>query len=261
MKLGASLFTLTILAAAQTPAPTKPEAPIEFDVASIKLNKSGSGSSGVHQSNGLWRGNNNTVKSLIVNAYDILPDQISSAPAWIDAERYDIDAKYDRDPAISGAEDSKQTKLRLQALLKSRFQLEVHRQTKEWQAYALLGGKKGPKLTPTERKEGSSINSNNGHMVCQGVSMDGLARSLAATLGRPVANETGLEGRFDFTLDYEPEGRIRLTDDSKSVTTNLDARGPSLFTALQDQIGLKLESKKVPVEMLIVDRIERPSDN
>ena len=254
-----ALLCAGVVLNAQT-APT-PAAPVEFDVASIKPNKTGNNSSGVHQSNGLWRGNNNTVKSIITMAYDVLPDQISGGPSWIDADRFDIEAKYDQDPKVSNADDGKQTRLRLQALLASRFQLEIHRQTKEWQAYALIEAKKGPKLTPTVRKEGSSTNTNNGHMECKGVDMERLARVLSDRLGRPVANETAIVGRFDFFLDFEPEPQASRMSEKNNPISASDSTRPSLFTALQDQLGLKLESKKVPVEMLIIDRVERPSEN
>ena len=100
----------------------------------------------------------------------------------------------------------------------------------------------------------------NGHLECAGVSMDNLARGLTARLSRPVVNETGLEGRFDFTLDYDPEVAPGVGD-KEIAASGSDVAKPSLFTAIQDQLGLKLESKKVPVEMLVIDRIARPGEN
>jgi len=233
----------------------------EFDVASIKPNKSNSTRSGVNHNGGLWRAENNTVKSLIISAYEVLPEQIVGAPSWVDADRFDIEAKYEKDPALSSKQDDQLTHLRIRALLENRFQIKIHREPKEWQAYVLVPGKKGPKLTPTERKDnGSSSRQNNGHWECEGVNMDTFARSIAFRLGRPVANETGLDGRFDFTLDFEPEGQVRLGDKDNPIS-GVEAKGPSLFSAIQDQLGLKLESRKVPVDMLVVDRIERPSEN
>jgi uncharacterized protein (TIGR03435 family) len=214
----------------------------------------------VTQNKGLYRAENNTAKSVIVSAYDVLPEQISGAPAWIDSDRFDIEARYERPEGLSGTEDGRQIRLRLQALLESRFQLKVHREPREWQAYVLVVAKKGAKLKPTERRTGgSSSHQNNGHWESQGFDMDGLARSLAFRVGRPVRNETGLEGRFDFTLDFEPDiPAAQFGDNSKP---GAELKGPSLFTALQDQLGLKLEPRKVPVELLVVDRIERPSEN
>ena len=232
----------------------------EFDVAAIKPNKMGGKRSGVDSAPGLWKADNVTVKSVIMNAYEVLPDQISGAPSWLDSERFDIEAKFEQDPAESKLDESKQTKLRLQALLASRFQFQMHRETREWQSYVLVKGKKGLKLTPTKRTEGSSMHSNNGHLECNGVNMENLARGLAGRLGRPIVDETGLDGRFDFTLDFEPDAPARAGD-KDNPAGGVDANRPSLFTALQDQLGLKLESRKAQVEFLVVDRIERPSGN
>ena len=232
----------------------------EFEVASIKPNKSSGNNSGIHNSNGLWRANNITVKSLMINAFEVLPEQIAGAPSWIDSENFDIEARYETDPALSKSDNSKSNSLRLQALLASRFGLAFHRETKEWQSYVLVAGKKGPKLTPTEMKEGAPMRSSNGHMECKGATIENLARNLAFRLGRPVVDETGLEGRFDFTLDFEPESAARM-DDKQNPIAGVDAKGPSLFSAVQDQLGLKLESRKAPVVMLVVDRIAHPSDN
>jgi uncharacterized protein (TIGR03435 family) len=233
---------------------------VEFEVAAIKPNLQGGKRSGIDNTQGFWKADNVTVRFLITYAYQVLPDQISGAPAWLDADRYDIEARYEQDAALSGKQDAEQTRMRLQALLASRFQFEMHRQSKEWQAYVLVAGKKGAKLTPTERKEGSSMHSNNGHLEAQGVSMEDFARGLAARLTRPVINETGLEGRFDFKLDYDPEVAARMGE-KENPSPGADVQSPSLFTALQDQLGLKLESKKVPVEFLVIERVERPSGN
>ena len=252
------LFAFAILAF-QLPAQQRPSA-VEFEVASIKPNKSNSNSSGIHNNDGSWRAENNTVKSLIVNAFDVLPEQITGAPAWIDSERFDIQAKYDKDPGLSGKDDRLQTQLRLRALLESRFEFKLHREIKEWQAYVLVTGKKGPKLTPTTKTEGSSMRTSNGHMECGGVTMESLARSMGFRLGRPVVDETGLEGRFDFTLEFEPERAAGAVEKAAPIG-GVDVAKPSLFTAVQDQLGLKLGSRKAPVEMLVVDRVSRPSEN
>ena len=245
-----------LLSAQQQPAK------VEFDVASIKPNKSDSNSSSMNDSDGYWRCVNTSVKSIFLNAFDVLPEQIVNAPAWVDSERFDIQARYEKDASLSGMDSALQMKARLRALLESRFDFKMHRETREWQAYALVPGKKGPKLTPTARKEGgSSTRTNNGHMEAQGTTMDNLARNLALRLGRPVVNETGLDGRFDFTLDFESESKqVRIADKDSPIAGVEDPK-PSLFTALQDQLGLRLEARKAQVEMLVIDRIARPSDN
>ena len=253
-------YLLPLLAAAAFSLAAQQHTVFEFDVAAIKHNKMGGKRSGFDSTPGLWKADNVTVKSVIMNAYEVLTDQISGAPSWLDSERFDIEAKFEQDPGTSKQDESKEARLRLQALLASRFQFQMHRETREWQAYVLVKGKKGPKLTPTKRSEGSSMHSNNGHLECNGVSMENLARGLAGRLGRPVVNETGLEGRFDFTLDFEPDAPVRAAD-KDNLAGGVDANRPSMFTALQDQLGLKLESRKANVEFLVVDRVERPSGN
>ena len=235
---------------AQTPAAA------EFEVASIKPNKSASGGVSIHHSDGLWRATNISVKTLLQNAYDVLPEQVQGAPTWIESERFDIEAKFEVNP---GGDKGNVNAQRLQALLASRFQLRVHRQTKEWQAYALVVAKNGHKLTPA-KEERDSMRSTNGHMEFKGVDLENLARNLAGRLGRPVSNQTGIDGKFDFVLDFEPEGQARPPD-KDNPAPGADSRKPSLFTAVQDQLGLKLESRKAPVEMLVIDRVDRPTDN
>ena len=233
------------------------QAAAEFDIASIKPNKSSSNSSRISSSKGIFRASNISAKALLLNAFDVLPEQISGAPAWIDDDRFDIEAKAEYDP-VTGEESSRMQQ-RLQALLASRFEFKMHRETREWQVYSLVAGKNGPKLTPSEEK-GSSTRVGNGHMEAKGITMDSLAYSLAGWLGRPTVNKTGLEGKFNLTLDFEPERSVRVVGGAEPIA-GVDVARPSLFTAVQDQLGLKLESRKAPVEMLVVDHIARPTDN
>jgi uncharacterized protein (TIGR03435 family) len=127
-------------------------------------------------------------------------------------------------------------------------------------SYVLVTAKSRLKLTRSEKKDGSSMRKVNGHWECKGVDLEGLAQSLTAQLGRHVVNQTGIEGRFDFTLDLEPEETARGDDIAKPVP-GAYAPKASLFTAIQDQLGLKLESRRATVELLMVDRVERPSEN
>ena len=234
----------------------QPVAPVEFDVVSIKPNKSGDNHSGTHDGHGTWRATNTTVKSILIRAFGVLPEQIVGAPAWVDSDAFDIEAKAEYDSS-----DSETMNRRLQAMLASRFQLQIHRETRQLQTYALLVGKKGAKqMTPAVNKDGTSTNTNNGHMEAKGITMEGLAQRLAFWLGRVTVNETGLEGRFDLTLDFEPERSAKITAANTPIA-GVDSSKPTLMTAVQDQLGLKLESRKAPVEMLVVDRISRPSDN
>jgi uncharacterized protein (TIGR03435 family) len=137
----------------------------------------------------------------------------------------------------------------LQTLLAERFKLAVHRETKMLPVYELVTAKSGSKLRQAETREGSSISSGGGKMTVRHVSMPGFATALSRHIGRPVFDKTGIDGAFDFTLEYAPDGA--------------DSAGrPSIFTALQEQLGLRLEAAKGPVEILVIDRANKvPTDN
>jgi uncharacterized protein (TIGR03435 family) len=179
----------------------------------------------------------------------VLPDEVSVPPSaatggWIDSQRFDISAKSEG----HGPVDKEQSNLMLRQLLADRFGLVFHRETKELVVYSLVVGKNGPKLKEggTEGPYLSGLAP--GKLVGTRASMASLTRALSRSLGRPVKDETGLRGQYDFTLVWSP-------DDAA------DASGPSLFTAVQDQLGLRLESKKAPVETIVIDHLGTPSPN
>ena len=143
----------------------------------------------------------------------------------------------------------------LQGLLADRFQLKVHRETKETPVYALVVGKNGAKLKESAPDEtgGTSVRGNGieMHMEASKGTMDKLAYQLSLTAGRPVLDRTGLSGHYTYTLDWLPA----------NGTAPPDSDIPSIFTAVQEKLGLRLEATKAPIEMLIVDRAARPSEN
>ncbi len=197
-----------------------------------------------------------TVMQIIREAYGVLPDEVSVRPSaatggWIDSQRFDISAKSEG----HGPVEKEQSNLMLRQLLADRFGLIFHRETKELVVYSLVVGKNGPKLKEGGTTEGPSPGGPYlsgpapGKLVGTRASMASLTRALSRSLGRPVNDETGLHGQYDFTLSWAP-------DDAGA-----DASGPSLFTAVQDQLGLKLESKKAPVETIVIDHISTPSPN
>jgi uncharacterized protein (TIGR03435 family) len=213
-----------------------------FEVASGKPNPSGDRHSSSHTNNGSVIMRNVSLKQIV----DDVKDYALSAPDWLDTERFDISAKPPADTP------EKQFQPMLQTLLADRFKLTVHRESKVVSAYALVAGKNGPKLHAVEAGGGSHRNSERGKLSAQRVSMPQLADFLARHLDRPVVDKTELAGVFDFELRWGQ-------DDSKSTDTT---SGPSIFTAVQEQLGLKLQSQKLPVEILVVDRAERvPTEN
>jgi len=260
-----------------------------FDVASIK--PSDPNSRGVFFRNrpGLVDMSGATVKLLIQQAYDVREFQISGGPGWISSDRYDIVAKAGNIPADpqNQIDQRKATELqreRLRALLADRFQLKIRRDTKELPVYALTLANSGPKFKESspaspaqapngdkgsERPRGSNIRVGLGQIMGQSVPLDLLVQVLSQQLGRIVVDKTGLKGTYDFTLEWTPDqgqglgpgfaapGEPPRPDSSAPA----ESSGPSVFSAIQEQLGLKLESQKAPVEIIVIESVEKPSEN
>lgn len=217
-----------------------------FEAASVKVNTSGSGNSSTNGTPGQVVMTNQSLHRLIERAYDVQRFQIAG-PSWLDDARYDIVAK---NPAGAKGEDRAGM---LRALIEDRFGLKVHRESREMSGYAMLVAKGGFRLQPVEPgRESDNSNGNNGlrTLTVRKGSIGSLASILARDLGQPVGDETAIRGVYDFVLRW----------------SNLDgadgASDPSLFTALQQTLGLRLEGKKVPVEMIVVDHADRvPVEN
>jgi bla regulator protein blaR1 len=154
----------------------------------------------------------------------------------------------------------------LQALLAERFHLKLHRDSKAMPGYAISLAKGGFKPAPVEAGKGSSMNYGGGHLTAKRASMESMATFLENQLNQPVADFTQLSGFFDFTLDWTPDDmRSRSGPDSPPQSSVYIASDPSktasIFTALQEQLGLKLETRRIPVDIIVVDSAERPSEN
>jgi uncharacterized protein (TIGR03435 family) len=278
-----------------TPSTAAPEAKSTaadthgYDVASIKPNKSGGNMVRMMIRPDGLSAMGGTLQMLIENAYEIQDFQIVGAPKWVSSNRYDIEAKMDssqmeRLKTLSPDESRLESKRMLQALLANRFQLVVHRETKELPGYALVIAKGGSKLHQAkpgdtypngikgpDGKPGTGLmimGGNGGPVTGQGISIEHLARLLSQQLGRTVVDETGLTGNYDFTLQWTPDDRAGPMPDASQGggarsedAPPPDSSRPSIFTAVQEQLGLKLESRKIPVEMLVIDHVEAPSEN
>ncbi len=204
-----------------------------------------------------------TVKILIQRSYGVRDFQIIGGPAWMGSERYDITAKPE------GAATPDQVKLMTQALLADRFKLQFHRETKELPTYALVVGKGGQKFHESEvvpegsdKPRGTRISVGRGQFELNGAAMAALANQLGQVLGRSVIDKTELTGNYDFKLEWtldESQGAIRPAGGEAPPPS--DNSGVSIFTAVQDQLGLKLEATKGPVEILVIDRAEKASEN
>jgi uncharacterized protein (TIGR03435 family) len=268
------MIAMSVAAYAQTP---------QFEVASIKPSLPGNGRMRTGSRGGpgtddpsLFTCENCGLAALIVQAYDLKRYQFSG-PDWTESARFNISAK------IPEGATKKQFQAMLQNLLADRFKLKSHREKKEMQTYDLVVGKNGPKLKesvgpqspddtlPPPKSAGPQTDESgfailppgrvpmaiftaNGHATRRWIeqTMEQLAGRLSNQLSRPVFDATGLKGKYDFTLRWVTEGFTLSDDDS----------GPTIFQALQEQLGLKLESKKSMVDTLVVDHVEKtPTEN
>ncbi len=194
-----------------------------------------------------------TLLDLITDAYGVRYDQISGGPGWIKSDHYDLAAKAEGEGPIT----KDQLRQMLQSLLADRFQLKIHRETRETPVYDLVVAKNGPKLKQVSpdadgRMGGVIANSSGMHLTQSKGTMEQLAHWLSGNgAGRPVFDKTGLTGFYAYTLDWVRADRI----------PDSDSNVPSIFNAVQEQLGLKLESAKGPIKVIIVDRAEKPSEN
>ena len=243
-----SILLSTGLAAfcfAQTDPPTP-----AFEVAAIKVSKTSDNSSHSRTTDGRIMMDNLTLKQIILQAYRLKEYQLTGGPNWLDTDRFHIDAKAE------SKVKSEQLMMMLQNLLAERFQLVAHRQKKEMAAYALVVAKGGPKAMKLSEVSGSNTNSNGLKLTAHPASMEILAAFLSRQVDMPVVDETDLKGNFDFTLEWSTE-RMQQKADADGTALAV----PTLFAALPQQLGLRLESRKVPIDILVIDRAEKPSEN
>ncbi|MGB9456163.1 MAG: TIGR03435 family protein [Bryobacteraceae bacterium] len=243
-----------------------PAAPAAFEVASIKPSDPAETIS-IKRSGYHLATTSTSLEMLITWAYDIQSDRLYEKPKWLDSVRYDVVANAPEEGLSAVRVPGQPTRLQqmMQTLLAERFKLVIHRETRELPMYALVVAKNGLKVHLTEAS--GSMNQNPFSMPGQGrligtrVSAAMLAKALSSQLSRSVEDQTGLQGVFDFTLEWEPD--TQATDADGVPTGAAEARtGASLFTALQDQLGLKLEPRKGQVEVLVIDHMERtPTEN
>ena len=244
---------VTMAVAAQAVAP--PPAVKTFEAVSIRKREGGTGGSTSRPAGG-FMAPNVAVINLITMSYDLRFGQLIGGPEWIRTDRYDVMARAEGNPPM--------TELRpmLQAMLADRFKLVTHRETREVQGYRLVmaqPGRLGPRLTPGEacslgakRTNGPCRISFDGpSLVASGAAISSLIGTLESRAGGPVSDDTGLSGLYDYEL--------RWSEFQPGVAASSDL--PNLFTALQEQLGLKLEPTRVRLEVLVIDSIERPTEN
>jgi uncharacterized protein (TIGR03435 family) len=263
----------TAWAIPEPPPPPKlmpPDAKPEFEVATIKPSRPEAQGSSILVGRGgqnLFTTTNTTLRDLITFAYGLHARQITGGPGWVESERYDISAKPDQ----PGIPNVPQLKNMVQKLLAERFQLAFHREKKELSAYAITTAKTGPKISKTQGA-GSLPGFGGrgpGAVAVRNSTMGEFADFLQSrVVDRPVVDETGLTDRYDFQLRWTPDGSppagagagANAAPVAPAAADTADTP-PDLFAAVQQQLGLKLESTKAPVEVMVIDRVQKPSDN
>lgn len=262
--LGSAL--LLLFASVALPAQT-------FEVASIKPNASSDHRVAIQiQPGGRFVATGIPARILIGIAYNIRDFQIINAPGWAFDERFDINAKAESSGDRLSME---QIRPMLKSLLAERFGLKGHEETKEMPVYTLVAGKGGHKLKPSVETAGPQnrmFRMGRGQINAKGVSMAALAQQLAQQLGRPVTDKTGIEGNFDVELNWTPEpgqgspfgGPPPGASGGPGGPTALpvaDSSGPTIYTAVQEQLGLRLESARGPVPVLVIEALQKPTEN
>ena len=248
-------------AKAQSPPP-----PQSFDVASIKANHSGERIMLFQPGpGGKFTASNCSLGLLMQYAYDVMQFQISGAPGWVKSDRYDVAAKVDADPQV------RDIRPMLQRLLEDRFQLQYHWDTQKATVYDLVVRKPGklreaapggcsPSLSrpgaPPDDAPCGGLRNTPGHTKGYKLTASDLAGALSFFLGRSVVDKTALSGKYDIDLQWTPE-----SVEMQSPAPPVESSAPSIFRALQDQLGLKLESAQGPVKTLVIDHVARASEN
>jgi uncharacterized protein (TIGR03435 family) len=260
----------------QTPATgTKPPA---FDVASVKPTQVRGSSYTMIHPGGRFTATNFTLRGLITRAYRLQNDQVEGGPRWVNSDGFDIAAKAEGNPS------AEQVLLMVRALLAERFKLTVRNETRQLATYALVmarsDGTTGPQLRGSSEKDCVSalpagngvpplfdrnhpfcgaLYSPTGHWTGRGVSMEALANDLTRVVSRVVLNRTGLIGKFDLDLQWTDLMALLQPGGSPSDAPPPADNPTSIYTALQEQLGLKLESTKAPVNVLVIDHVEQPT--
>ncbi len=233
-----------------------------FEVASIKPSAPGMrGYSLPPAKVGRFSAGNVTLKMLIGEAWSVQEYQVDGGPPWAATDRYDIEAKY------TGKTEMARTRAMIQAMLVERFHLQVRHEQREMQAYMLTLAKGGSKMKAARDPECSASPvsplcggfrlHNRSELAAESVSMQQLAMTLGELLRMPVVDETGLAGLVDLKVEWSPDGVSNVGEDGPQAST----LGVSIFTAMQNQLGLKLAPKKAPIDVIVIEKADKATAN
>lgn len=249
------LFGMSVMAAlAQAPTEQKPQ----FEVASVRLSTADSGPAGIKRSQEQFLASGLSLPFLIRWAYDLDEDRLIGVLNGLDAAKFDIVAKIPQDEKLIPGVT---LRLMMQDLLAERFRLAVHREARELLSYALTTDEGGPKIHFVDPAKPTGMNpfdmTDAGRIVGTGVTTEMLAKVLADQLKRPVEDATGIKKPFDFVLEWQPD---TVTNPDESIDGG--SGRASIFTALKEQLGFRLDARKSAVEVIVIDHVEKmPSEN
>jgi uncharacterized protein (TIGR03435 family) len=266
------LLVVIVIGGSMATGQIKP--PDQFEVVSVKPTESTDRRALVEELPGRLIMRNFTARALVLFAYDVADYQVSGGPSWINSDAYDLQATTQGNATAGQMENSM-----LRALLQDRFRLSLHRETKQMPVYEMVLANRDGKLQPSTKDScvvrsadappppaaaPGTIFCGTHHLTSNELhrTLDGAGISMAALAGylsywlvhRPIINKTGLDGTFDIHMEWTADPPNGVGDPDFSG-------GPSIFTALREQLGLKLQSGTGPAEVLIIDHIEKPSPN
>ena len=240
-----------------TAAFSQAQAPAEFDVASVRLNTANDRIVTISVGPGdRFAARGYTLVLLMQRAYGVMDWNVTGGPGWIRTDRYDVSAKA----GVAGNLTEAQLRPMLQRLLAERFKLKLHQGSKEMSGYALVVAKGGPKVKASTGVEehADTFRMNATGLSGQGITMANLARYVGGKLGLVAVDETGLKGVYDLKVQWPEQ------DQNTSGLPGADPRDElraAVFTALQEQLGLKIVPQKITVQMLVIDSVEKASEN
>jgi len=244
------------------PKPMQADAAPEFEVATIKPSQY-PGLSLKLSPGGLFEASGPTLSFLIKFAYDLQARQIVGGPSWLDTEKYDVVGKPDK----PGRPSLPQLKAMIRKLLADRFQLTVHHEKRELPVYAITIAKSGPKLVENDNDpngvwDGGISPRSLGYKNMTMAELANALQQAGTIVDRPVVDQTGLGStRYDFAMKWTPDAPQSQPGGAEHPTDNAAGAPPELFTAFQEQLGLKLESTKALVDVMVIDKVEKPSEN
>jgi uncharacterized protein (TIGR03435 family) len=268
---------ICLTCAALLVAPVHAQTQQAFEVASIRRNltsnQQGGGLAGP-QPGGRFIAIGVTLRRLVAGAYD--DAQVDGGPAWIDTDRFDVNARAD------GERSPAEIRHMVRPLLAERFKLIVHSETREMPVYVLTAARTDRKLGPTLRESDATcaeearnffpaapafppacgdFRASARTLTARGMTMPGLARLLSGRVGRPVLDRTGLEQAYDLEIEWSSDLGLQQAPPGSAGASELTPDGVSLFTALQEQLGLRLQATRGPVDVIVIDRVEPPTPN